>query len=322
MPDIIAIGECFVEFYTHERLHADAEWKLAYSGDTFNVLAMASRLGTSCGYVTRVSDDPLGDFLLEEWRKRGIDTSYARRVRGFNAMEFSSSEPRGEGTKALYRKGSAASSMTPEDIERDYVAGAQILHVSGISQGISESCRRAVLRAVEIAQEEGVLVSYDPNLRTSLWGSIADARQAMDEILPYIDIVTPSFPHEPSALIGLEEEVEVIDWFLDRGVDVVALKCGSAGAWAATGDRIARIPAVSPRGVLHASGAGDTFVGGLLHCIVRGLDVFEGARWGVACAGLKVGGPSIEAQPTRQEAMEALESVRVEDVLRPRGTAS
>lgn len=322
MPDIVAIGECFVEFYTHEHLHADAKWDLVYSGDTFNVLAMASRLGTSCGYVTRVSDDPLGDFLLDGWRKRGIDTSYARRVRGFNAMEFSSSEPPGEGTKVLYRKGSAASSMTPEDIERDYIAGAQILHVSGISQGISESCRRAVLWAAEIAQQEGVLVSYDPNLRTSLWESIADARRAMDEILPYTDIVTPSFPHEPSALIGLEEEVAVIDWFLDRGVGAVALKCGSAGAWAATGDRIARIPAVSPRGVLHASGAGDTFVGGLLHCIVRGLDVFEGARWGVACAGLKVGGPSIEAQPTRQEALEALESVRVEDVLRPRRTAS
>lgn len=319
MPEIVAIGECFVEFYTHERLHADAEWKLVYSGDTFNVVAMASLLGTSCGYVTRVSDDPLGDFLLEEWRKRGIDTSCVRQTRGFNAMEFSSSEPPGEGTKVLYRKGSAASGMTPEDIERDYVAGAKILHVSGISQGISESCRRASLLAAEVAREEGTLVSYDPNLRPGLWESIGEARQAMDEILPYVNIVTPSFPHEPRALIGLEEEAEVIDWFLDRGVGAVALKCGAAGAWAGTEDRTARIPAVSPRGVLHASGAGDTFVGGLLHCIVRGLDVFEGAQWGVACAGLKVGGPSIEAQPTREEAMKALELVRVEDILRPRG---
>ena len=172
MVDIVSIGECFIEFFTYETLHAEADWELVYSGDTFNVLAMANRLGTSCGYVTRVSDDPFGDYLLEEWRKRGIDTTHARQVRGFNAVEFSSSEPVGEGTKVVYRKGSAASTMTPDDIDSSYITGAKILHVSGISQGISTSCREMVLSAVKIAHESGVLVSYDTNLRINLWESI------------------------------------------------------------------------------------------------------------------------------------------------------
>ena len=316
MPDIVSIGECFIEFFTYETLHAEAEWELVYSGDTYNVLAMANRLGTSCGYVTRVSDDPFGDYLLEEWRKRGIDTTHARQVRAFNAVEFSSSEPVGEGSKVVYRKGAAASTMTPEDIDPAYVSNAKILHVSGISQGISQSCRETVMKAVEIAHESGVLVSYDTNLRVNLWESMAEARDAMDELLPYIDIVTPSFPHEPAALIDLHTEREVIDWFLERGVGTVGLKCGAEGAWVGTPREIVRIPGVAPRGLLHTSGAGDTFVGGLLHCIATGKGAVEGARWGVACAGLKVGGPSIEAQPTLQEVLEVLPSVQVINVSR------
>ena len=316
MVDIVSIGECFIEFFTYETLHSEADWELVYSGDTFNVLAMANRLGTTCGYVTRVSDDPFGDYLLDEWRKRGIDTTHVRQVRGFNAVEFSSSEPVGEGTKVVYRKGAAASTMTPDDIDPAYISGAKILHVSGISQGISPSCREMVLTAVKIAHDSEVLVSYDTNLRVNLWESMADARDAMEELLPYIDIITPSFPHEPAALIDRHTEREVIDWFLERGVGTVALKCGAEGAWVGTPRETVRIPGVAPRGLLHTSGAGDTFVGGLLHCIANGMDAVEGARWGVACAGLKVGGPSIEAQPTRDEVIEVLESVRVEYVAR------
>ena len=270
MVDIVSIGECFIEFFTYETLHAEAEWELVYSGDTFNVLAMANGLGTSCGYVTRVSDDPFGDYLLEEWRKRGIDTTHARQARAFNAVEFSSSVPAGEGSKVVYRKGAAASTMTPDDIDPAYISGAKILHVSGISQGISRSCRETVMKAVNIAHESGVLVSYDTNLRVNLWESMAEARDAMDELLPSIDIITPSFPHEPAALIDRHTEPEVIDWFLERGVGTVALKCGAEGAWVGTPREIVRIPGVAPRGLLHTSGAGDTFVGGLLHCIANG----------------------------------------------------
>lgn len=316
MVDIVSIGECFIEFFTHETLHSEAEWKLVHSGDTYNVLAMANRLGTPCGYVTRVSDDPFGDYLLEEWRKRGIDTSHVRQVRAFNAVEFSSSEPVGEGSKVVYRKGAAASTMTPDDIDPAYISGAKILHVSGISQGISGSCRETVMKAVRIAHESGVLVSYDTNLRVNLWESMAEARDAMEELLPYIDIITPSFPHEPAALIDRHTEPDVIDWFLERGLGTVGLKCGAEGAWVGTPREIVHIPSVAPRGLLHTSGAGDTFVGGLLHCIAQGKDAIEGARWGVACAGLKVGGPSIEAQPTRREVLEVLDSVRVEIISR------
>ena len=282
----------------------------AFSGDTLNVLAMASRLGTSCGYITRVSDDPIGDFLLESWRGLGIDTSAALQVRGFNAFEFSSPWPIGKGQRVHYRVGSVASTLVTEDLDVGYIGGAKILHVSAISQGISATCREAVFEAVSIARSHGVLVSYDTNLRPQLW-AIEEARKALEEILPHVDIIFPSHPQEPKALIGLDAETEVIDHFLACGVEVVALKCGQDGAWVGTRSGVARVPAVAPLGVLDPVGAGDTFAGAFLHCIAQGLDPFESARWGVASAGLKVGGRSIVAQPAREQVERCLESVRV-----------
>ena len=147
MPKIISIGECFFELFSLDQLHADACFTKGFSGDTLNVLAMASRLGTSTGYITRVSDDPIGDYLLEGWSRLGIDTSQVKQTRGFNAFEFTSSEPLVEGTYVLYRLGSVASTMTVDDLDPTYIVSTKILCVSAISQGISSSCRAATSSA-------------------------------------------------------------------------------------------------------------------------------------------------------------------------------
>jgi hypothetical protein len=71
--------------------------------------------------------------------------------------------------------------MTPDDLDPAYIGGARVLHVSGISQAISPSCRETVLDAVRLARQEGVWVSYDPNLRRKLWPSLDDARAALNQ---------------------------------------------------------------------------------------------------------------------------------------------
>lgn len=314
MPEIVSIGECFIELFTPEPLGSADSFDLAFSGDTLNVLAMASRLGTSCGYVSRVSDDNLGDFLLDSWRRMGIDTSEVKRTRAYNAFEFYSRRPDGDPLKVVYRKESAASTISPDDLDAGYIAGARVLHLSGITQGLSPSCREAVLEAAETAHSRGVTVSYDINLRRNLWETVDEARAAVEEVLPYVDVIMPSHPDEPKALFGLESEADVIAFFLNRGVSTVAVKSGAAGAWVGTAQGMRRVPAVAPRGVYDPGGAGDTFVGGFLHGIVRGMDPFEAARWGVASAGLKVGGRSIVAQPSREEVEECLDTVELHPV--------
>ena len=74
-----------------------------------------------------------------------------------------------------YRKHSAASHMQPEDLDLDYIKGCKMLHVTGITPALSDSCRSTILAAVTAAKEAGVTVSFDPNLRLKLW-TIEEAR--------------------------------------------------------------------------------------------------------------------------------------------------
>ena len=316
MPDVVAIGECMVEFFSEESLDTAPSFAKAYSGDTLNVMTMLSRLGTSSGYITRVGNDPAvdpwGDSLIEDWERLGVDTSAVVRVPGFVGLVFISLQSDGHRSFVYYRKGSAASTIVPEDLDEDYIGGAKVLHVSALPQAVSETSRATVKRAVEIARDRGVTVSFDTNLRLNLW-TIEEARAAVNDILPFVDILFPSYPDETRLLTGIEDAASVIDHYHSLGIETVALKCGEDGAVVSTSEVSLKAKSIAPNGVVDTTGAGDAFVGGFLHAMVQGLEPFEGLKWGVASAGLKVAGRGgIASQPARDDVERYLEQVEVE----------
>ena len=314
MPEIVAIGECLIELFSDGPIGSASSYNKAYAGDTLNVLTMASKLGATTGYVTRVGDDLFTDYLLDAWEAEGLDTSRVKVVPGATGVHFLSILPGGEREFQYYRRDTPATTMVPDDLDSEYIAGAKVLHLSAIPQAISASARATVLRAAQIASEHGVTVSFDTNLRMSLW-TIEQARDALHEVLPYVDIIFPGHPEESNALLGLETELEVIDYFLSKGVDAVGVKSGEAGAWVGTEEGTWRVPAVAPRGVVDTAGAGDAFVAGALRCVVRGLSLAEGARWGVVAAGLSVGGRgALASQPTLEEVERYLGTVQAHRV--------
>jgi len=322
MFDIISIGECMIELFSDEPLGSAESFHRAYAGDTLNVLVMASRLGLSCGYITRIGQDPFADYLTNSWRDHGIDTSHVKRVPGFTGLHFISLLTGGDREFVYYRKGSAASSMVPDDLDDDYIGSAKILHVSAIPQAISPTARDTVLRAAQIAHSRNVTVSYDTNLRLNIW-TIREARQALEEVLPYTDIIFPSYPEETSALLGLDSPAEVVDYFRSKGVGTVAVKCGDEGAWVGTESGAWRVASVAPNGVLDTTGAGDAFVGGFLYGVVRELAPADGARWGAAAAGLKVAGRGgIASQPSKEQVERLVGLVQVADLSHAGGGAS
>jgi len=287
-PDIISLGECMVELFSQEPIARAASFHKAFGGDTLNTLVASARLGASTGYITCVGDDPFAPFLLEGWRAEGIDVSHARLVEGFNAVYFISLLAGGEREFTYYRSGSAASTMTPADLDAAYIGQARVLHVSGISQAISPSCRETVLAAVRLARERGVLVSYDPNLRRKLWPSLDDARAAMQEVLPFADIVLPSAPEEMTDLLDVQTTEEGIERLWAAGVSTAAVKLGAKGCLLGHDGRVVAIPPFVPEAVVDATGAGDAFDGAFLHGLVSGLSPEEAARLAVVCAGLSL----------------------------------
>ena len=314
MPDIVSVGECLIELFSDEPVGTASSYNKYYAGDTLGVLTMASRLGSTVGYITRIGDDHFADYLLDSWKGHNVDTALVKRVPGFTGVHFISLLPDGDREFVYYRSGTAATGMVPGDLDAEYIAGARVLHISAICQAISPTARETVLAAAQIARSRNVLVSYDTNLRMSLW-TIEEAREAMHAVLPYVDIVFPGHPEETGALTGLDSVPDVIEYFRSKGPTTVAVKCGEAGAWVGNDQGMGKVPAVAPRGVSDTTGAGDSFVGTFLHCTLEGQDAFDSARWGVVAAGLTVGGRgAILSQPARTEVEQHLGSVEVHPV--------
>ncbi|MBI4307392.1 MAG: sugar kinase [Chloroflexi bacterium] len=302
MIEIVALGECMVELYADGPIAQASVFHRSYGGDTLNVLVAASRLGSATRYITRVGDDPFAPYLLEEWRREAIDLSAVRQAPGANGLYFISLLPGGQREFTYYRKGSAASALSPADIAVDHLEGARVFHTSGITQAISPSARRAVLEGVRRAKAMGLRVSFDPNLRPALWPSLAEARAALEEVLPFVDIFLPSAPEEAEQLLGLRDAVEVARACRARGVRMVFIKQGKEGCLVVCDEGITRVPAYNTGEAVDTTGAGDAFDGAVLHALARGMDPVSAARLGAITAGLKVRGRgAVGSLPTGRE---------------------
>ncbi|MBI2847204.1 MAG: sugar kinase [Chloroflexi bacterium] len=303
MPDILSVGECMVELYAEEPIAQAKVLYKTYGGDTLNMLVAASRLGSSTGYMTRVGDDPFAPFLISAWQAEDIDTSHVKVVSGQNGLYIIDSGPGGRREFIYYRKGSAASTLNKADLDESYIAEAKILHFSAITQAISPSARETALAAAKLARKHKALVSYDPNLRLRLW-SLEEARNALEEVLPYIDIILPSAPEETEKLIGATSPEKAVELLFQRGISTVAVKMGERGCIVGAEGKVFHLPSVSPAGVVDTTGAGDAFDGGFLHGICQGLAPKEAAKIGIVASGFKIGQRGAIAGLPRKETVE------------------
>lgn len=285
-PDLIAPGEPMIEFNQLSDGGA-GNWRMGHGGDTSNSAIAAARQGAKVGYLTALGADDFGDALMRLWQAEGVDASrILRNPAAHTGVYFVAHGPNGHSFSYL-RAGSAASRMQPEDLPADYIAGARILHVSGISQAISASACDTVFAAIQIARRAGVQVSYDTNLRLKLW-PLARARAISAATVPQCDTLLPSL-EDAEALTGLSDPNAIIDHYLTAGAQLVVLKMGKAGAILATPDNRDPVPGRVVQAV-DATGAGDTFDGAFLARLLAGDAPLEAARFANAAAALSTTG--------------------------------
>ena len=284
--DIVALGEPLIEF-NQTRSDDPHTYLQGFGGDTSNMSIAAARLGASAGYITRVGDDAFGRMFLSLWDREHVDVSGVAIDRGApTGVYFVTHGERGHAFSYL-RAGSAASRLSPAELPVDVIRHARVLHVSGISQAISSCACDAVFAAMEMARDAGVNVSYDTNLRLSLW-PLARARATIIASLAYCDWCLPSLD-DMRELFGSDDADGLIDRCHAAGAPVVVLKCGPQGCVVSNGSRTETLRG---HGVAHvdATGAGDCFDGAFAARIVAGDDPFTAARYANAAAALATTG--------------------------------
>jgi 2-dehydro-3-deoxygluconokinase len=254
------------------------------AGAESNVATGLARLGHRAGWFGRVGADGLGTAVLGELRRDGVDVSRAVvdpvAPTGLLIRDCAPGRPVEVG---YHRSGSAGSRLAPGDVDPAYVAGARLLHLTGITPVLSDSAAGAARAALAAAVDAGVPVSFDPNLRRRL----CPPERAVGLLRPYAAAaaVVLAGVEEAELLTGRTGRAAVAGWFLDRGARCVVLKDGPRGSWATDGSTAVEQPAV-PVAVVDPVGAGDAYAAGFLSGWLRGLPLAEATREAAVVAAL------------------------------------
>lgn len=299
--DILSFGEPLMEFAEVERA-GERLYLPGFGGDSSNAAIAAARQGAKAAYFTALGDDAFGQGFLDLWDREGVDHSgVVTRLGTRTGLYFISYGPHGH-LFSYFRAGSAASLVGPADLPLADISRARVLHLSGISQAISETCTDAGFAAMRHARANGTIVSYDTNLRLRLW-PLDRARGVVNAAAALADIARPSID-DARQLTGLDDPDAICGFYLGLGCQVVALTLGADGTMIATPERRAVIPA-RPILAVDATGAGDTFTGSFLAEWLRTGDPFAAGAYANAAAALSTLGQGAVAPIPGRDAVEA-----------------
>lgn len=298
VPEILGLGEPLIEMVRlPDPIGGRPAYVQGFGGDTSTAMIAAARQGGRAGYLCAVGADMFGQAMLALWGREGVDATRVR-VREDDPTGVCFIDPDPAARQFTYaRRGSAASLYGPGDLPEEAIAAAKVLHVSGISMGVSATMRAAVFRAVEIAKANGVRVSLDVNYRPALWPKTL-ALESITRVARQADIVFPS-DDEAWLLFGIEEPNAVADLFLEMGANVVAVKQGAKGVRLVLPEHRTDIPA-APSTPVDSSGAGDSFAGAFLAWLLETGDAEISARQAaIVAAGTVSGLGAVEPIPRR-----------------------
>ncbi|EMA50613.1 PfkB domain-containing protein [Halococcus morrhuae DSM 1307] len=278
-PDVLTLGETMVLFSPDEPgpTKHQQTFKKSLGGAESNVAIALSRLGNDVTWHSTLGADPHGKYVNSFVRGEGVDTSTVEFTNDApTGIMFKERRAFGETSVYYYRHGSAASTMTPDDLPADAIAEADYFHLTGITPALSDSCREATLAAVERAREADVTVSFDPNIRYKLWGSDEEMRRTLLALVEKSDIVLPGI-EEGRTLFDAGTPDEIANACRDRGAAIAVVKLGAEGALVDDGE-VTRVPGYKVERVVDPIGAGDGFAAGFLDGRLHGLGAVEATK--------------------------------------------
>lgn len=265
-----------------------ARYAVAIAGSEFNVAVGLARLGTPVTYLTKLGRDSFGRRILAGFQANGIGTDGVAwsedHSTGFMLKGKASG---GDPPIEYFRRNSAASTYCVGDLPALEWSQYSILHVTGIMPALSPQTWDLTVHLIRVARDNGVTVTFDPNLRPQLWPGEEVMRGRINELAVQADVVLPGIA-EGRILTGSDSADGVARFYLDRGVDAVVVKTGREGAYVASARRGYAVPGYSVERVVDTVGAGDGFAAGILSGLYEGLSFDQAVLRGSAIGAIQV----------------------------------
>ncbi|RZL97383.1 MAG: sugar kinase [Variovorax sp.] len=311
--DVAVFGEAMLMFVADRPgpiEHAESFHKRTAGAET-NVAIGLSRLGLKVGWASRLGTDSMGRYLIDAMRSEGLDCAHVVRDPAqrtgflFKGRVDDGSDPPIE----YHRKGSAASLMTPTDVDVDWLRSARHLHATGVFAALSATSLRTAAAAMDTMRAAGRTISFDPNLRPTLWPSTEAMRAAINDLAARADWVLPGI-EEGLILTGESTPEGIARFYRERGAKLVIVKLGAEGAYhdgdPSGGTGTGRVSGFPVERVVDTVGAGDGFAAGVVSALLEGRGVVDAVRRGswIGARAVQVLGDT-EGLPTRAQLEEA-----------------
>lgn len=310
--DVVLIGRVTLDFNPneiHRTLDKVKTFSMYLGGSPGNMAVGINRLGKRVGFIGCVSDDQFGDFVLNYFNSRGIDTSQMVRAKNGERIGLTFTEIKSptESSILMYRDKAADLILTPQDVSEEYIAEAKILIISGTALAASPS-REACLIAARYARKHGTRVIFDIDYRPYTWRS-------REEISVYYSLMAGM----SDVIIGSREEVNLTellpedakepadhilaDRYIANGSKIVIIKHGKKGSVAYTAShRAYRVNSFKVR-LLKAFGGGDAYGSAFVYGLLEGWDVPQALQHATAHAAMVV------ASHSCSDAMQTVEEI-------------
>lgn len=274
--DVVTFGEAMAMFVADRPgdLSGIEHFTRRMAGAETNFAVGLARLGLKVGWVGRLGDDSFGRYIRGSLALEGVDCSCVatdlQHPTGFllKARASHGADPVVE----FFRKGSAASRLSPSDYAGEYLLRARHLHATGITPALSPSALAFSEVAIDAMRAAGRSISFDPNLRPSLWPSEATMVDCINNLAFRAHWVLPGLA-EGQRLTGRSDPTDIAATYLERGVQLVVIKLGAGGAYYRSASDEGLVPGVAVRDVVDTVGAGDGFAAGLVSALLEGLPV-------------------------------------------------
>lgn len=263
-------------------------YSLAVAGAEFNVATGVARLQHQVSYLTKLGNDPFGKLIIRTLRNNGINDDFVlfseEKTTGFM---LKSKVSKGDPEIFYFRKGSAASTLSPEDVEKLDFTKFTHIHLTGILPALTESTRAAEQLMFEKARDAGLFISFDPNLRPQLWPSKDVMMETLNRFASQADMILPG-NGEGDALCGSTDPKDISKFYLDMGAKIVVTKVGPKGAYCATADGQAfMVPGFIIDKVVDTVGAGDGFACGVVTGLMEELPLEKAVERGCAIGAIQ-----------------------------------
>ena len=272
--DVTALGELLIDF-TENGVSGQGNplFEANPGGAPCNVLAMLTKLGHKTAFIGKVGDDFFGKQLKEAIEEVGIDsTGLCMDKEIHTTLAMVHTYPDGDRDFSFYRNPGADMMLKESEVKEELIKESKLFHFGTLSM-THEDVRKATKKAIQIAEEAGNIISFDPNLREPLWNSLDEAKEQILYGLSHCHILKIS-DNEIQWLTGQEDYTDGVKWILERyQIPLILVSMGKEGSRAYYGGKMVEVKPFIQKNTIETTGAGDTFCGCVLHYICEhGLD--------------------------------------------------